>query len=184
MDGALTGSEPTDFHFSSVVRTYFVAAQEVTWDYAPTGYNNWLGVPFDFSPRAQAANYTVFGTKWQKAVYRAYTDATFTVPAPQPDFQGVQGPTIRSEVGDLIQILFANNLTANFATMHPKGLSYTKDNEGTTYPNNSTSPGQNPPFSISDSVPPGGCTVYKWAVDDANMPPPDQPSICARTGRG
>ncbi|KAL2222223.1 putative multicopper oxidase [Thermoascus aurantiacus ATCC 26904] len=176
MNGALTGSEPIDFHFTGVVRRHYISAEEITWDYAPTGFDNWLGVPFNLSPRAQAANYTEFGTKWQKAVYRGYTDSNFTTLAPQPPWQGIQGPTIRAEVGDMIEILFVNRLTNNFATLHSKGLAYGKDSEGTTYPNN-TSPRQESPTGVFDAVPPGGCTVYKFFVNDANAPPPDQPSI-------
>lgn len=142
MNGALTGSEPIDFHFTGVVRRHYISAEEITWDYAPTGFDNWLGVPFNLSPRAQAANYTEFGTKWQKAVYRGYTDSNFTTLAPQPPWQGIQGPTIRAEVGDMIEILFVNRLTNNFATLHSKGLAYGKDSEGTTYPNNTSQIGR------------------------------------------
>lgn len=44
MDGQLPSNVPTDFHFSGNVRRYYVAAEEVEWDYAPTGWDNWLGV--------------------------------------------------------------------------------------------------------------------------------------------
>lgn len=43
MDGQLPSSVPIDFHFSGNVRRYYVAAEEVEWDYAPTGWDNWLG---------------------------------------------------------------------------------------------------------------------------------------------
>lgn len=44
LNGLLPSSVPTGFNFSGNVRRYYVAAEEVEWDYAPTGWDNWLGV--------------------------------------------------------------------------------------------------------------------------------------------
>jgi hypothetical protein len=44
MDGQLPSPTSSDFHFSGNVRRYYIAAEEVEWDYAPTGWDNWLGV--------------------------------------------------------------------------------------------------------------------------------------------
>ena len=175
MNNALPSPTPSDFHFSGTIRRYYVAAEEITWDYAPTGWDNWMGVPFNVSPRAQMAGYVEAGTKWQKALYRGYTDATFTTPLPQPPWQGMQGPTLRSEVGDMIEILFVNRLSSNYASMHSMSLAYTKDDEGSVYPNN-TLPGQESPSDPGDAVPPGGCVVYKWMVNEGSAPPAGQPS--------
>src|SRR6266536_3906813 len=131
MDGALPSPRSSDFTFSGHIRRYYIAAEQVTWDYIPSGWDNWLGVPIEESPRANAAGYTAessLGTKWQKAVYRGYTDATFTKLSSQPPWQGLLGPTLRAEVGDMIEILFVNRLSSNYATMHSMGLQYSKDN--------------------------------------------------------
>jgi hypothetical protein len=37
LNGQLPYYVPPNFHFSSTVRRYYVAAEVVTWDYAPTG---------------------------------------------------------------------------------------------------------------------------------------------------
>jgi hypothetical protein len=37
MDGHLPYSAPKDFEFTGNVRRYYVAAEYVTWDYAPSG---------------------------------------------------------------------------------------------------------------------------------------------------
>ena len=63
----------------SHVRTYYIAADEVTWDYAPAGRDLITGKPFD----ARASMWTVpgkhrLGSRYKKALYREYTDATFT----------------------------------------------------------------------------------------------------------
>lgn len=44
MNGALPSTTPNGFQFSGNVRRYYVAAEEVDWNYAPTGWDNWLGV--------------------------------------------------------------------------------------------------------------------------------------------
>src|SRR5262245_9861912 len=69
------GGRPGDFDESAselgVTRTYFIAADEVEWDYAPLGFNNITGEPFD-----DAANVFVqngpdrIGSKYVKALYR------------------------------------------------------------------------------------------------------------------
>ena len=47
------------------------------------------------------------GSTFLKAVYREYTDDTFTTRVPQKQASdGLAGPTIMAEVGDLITIVF------------------------------------------------------------------------------
>jgi manganese oxidase len=172
MDGVLPSPRSSDFTFSGNIRRYYVAAEQVTWDYVPSGWDNWLGVPIEVSPRASVAGYTAngsLGTKWQKAMYRQYSDASFTNLVPQPAWQGLNGPTLRGEVGDMIEILFINRLPSNYASMHSMGLQYSKDNEGSIYPNN-TSPGQNSPVAPGDAVGPGDCVVYKWLINEGSAP--------------
>lgn len=174
LDGQLPNQTPINFHPSGNVRKYYVAAEEIDWDYAPSGYDNWLGVPLAVSPRARKSGYTKYGTKWKKAAFRGYTDSTFTSKTPQPEWQGIQGPTIRSEVGDLIEILFTNKLSHQYASMHSMGLAYSKDFEGSDYVN-ATSP-SNATIAPGDAVPPGGCVVYKWLVSDGAAPAKGEPA--------
>jgi hypothetical protein len=46
---SLNGTVPSSpgFNFSGTVRRYHVAAEEIEWDYAPSGWDNWLGVSRD-----------------------------------------------------------------------------------------------------------------------------------------
>ena len=175
-------SIPSNFTFSGNVRTYYVAAEQIAWNYAPDGWDNWLGVPLKQSPRAYAAGYLNAtgsiggdgGTTWQKAVYRGYTDETFSTPSERADTEGINGPILRAEVDDMIQILFVNNLPNHYASMHAMGLYYGKQYEGSLYPNTTT--GESPPVQEQDAVPPGGCAVYKWIVSDSQAPSPGQSS--------
>jgi len=136
----------------------------------------------DASPRANSAGANEFGTRWLKALYRGYTDQSFSKYSDQPPYQGTQGPTIRGEVGDLIEIMFVNKMSKNYATMHSMGLDYTKHSEGADYPN-TTAPGASNTLSQTNAVPPiqagiapAGCVVYKWLVSDSAGPNPSQPA--------
>lgn len=82
------------------------------------GWDNWLGVPFNESFRAQTfgyiANSTTIGTRYDKALYRGYTDETFQTRSEQPPWLGFQGPIIRAEVGDMIEVGIHNSQTFSF----------------------------------------------------------------------
>lgn len=132
------------------------------------------------------AGYQTYGTKFTKALYRGYTDASFKYLSPQPSYQGIQGPTLRAEVGDMIEIMFVNNLEQNYASMHSMGLAYSKTSEGADYANN-TMPGANVVLPASEAVPPvdggmppGECVVYKWLVNDLAGPNNGEPARVSR----
>ena len=64
------------------------------------------------------------GKVFKKALYREYTDATFTQLKPRTqewEHLGFLGPLIRAEVGDTIRIVFKNNLKFR-ASLHPHGV--------------------------------------------------------------
>jgi FtsP/CotA-like multicopper oxidase with cupredoxin domain len=149
-------------------RAYFIAADEVVWDYAPTGSNQAEGRAFDeVEKRWMEPGPTVIGRKVKKAVYREYTDATFTTLKPRSaewEHLGILGPLVRAEVGDTIKILFKNN--AKFpASMHPHGVFYDKDSEGAAY--NDGTGGKD---KADDGVPQGGTHTYTWVVPDRAGP--------------
>ena len=86
-------------------RMYFVAADEVVWDYAPTGIDQITGKPFADGLAAAVMNRTAttLGRVMKKAIYREYTDASFlTLKARAPEWEhlGMVGPLLRAEVGD------------------------------------------------------------------------------------
>ena len=59
-------------------RTYYVAADEVMWDYAPSGRDLMMGAPLDTTEFAIGNGPALMARMFQKAVYREYTDSTFT----------------------------------------------------------------------------------------------------------
>ena len=151
-----------------VTRTYYIAADEVVWDYAPTGTNLAEGRPFNDDERPwMEAGPHVMGRKAMKALYREYTDSTFTTLKPRPaewEHLGFLGPMVRAEVGDTIKIHFRNN-AAFPATMHPHGVFYAKDSEGANYGDGSTGADK-----ADDGVPTGGTHIYTWEVPERAGP--------------
>jgi FtsP/CotA-like multicopper oxidase with cupredoxin domain len=162
------------FRSSGLTRSYYIAADEVVWDYAPQGRNEITGEPFD-----DAANVFVksgpgrIGSRYLKCLYRGYTDASFQHLQERPTgerYLGLLGPVIRAEVGDTIKVVFSNN--CRFPTsVHPHGAFYAKDSEGAPY-NDGTSGGD----KADDAVPTGGTHTYTWQVPERAGPGPDDGS--------
>jgi len=109
----------------------------VNWDYAPDGINDISGKPFDqdedvFVGRGEHR----IGKTYRKALYREYTDESFSELKQRPkdqNYLGTLGPLIRAEVGDTIKVHFKND-TDFPASMHPHGVFYKKDSEGAPLP--------------------------------------------------
>jgi FtsP/CotA-like multicopper oxidase with cupredoxin domain len=156
------------------VRTYYVAAEEVEWDYAPLGIDMTTGKPFE----GTAAAYTQSGPNrighvYRKAIYREYTDGTFATRKPRPqqdDYLGLLGPILRAEVGDTIRVVFKNNASRPYS-MHPHGVFYEKTSEGSMYADNVPDDQK-----MGAMVPPGATFTYEWEVPERAGPGPDDPS--------
>lgn len=52
--------------------------------------------------------------------------------AERPIWLGFLGPIIRAEIHDTVVVQFWNNATGNNFTLHPHGVRYDKNSEGTT----------------------------------------------------
>uniref|UniRef100_A0A8C4QM48 Plastocyanin-like domain-containing protein n=1 Tax=Eptatretus burgeri TaxID=7764 RepID=A0A8C4QM48_EPTBU len=123
-------------------REYFIAAQEVIWNYGPGGINNFNGQPLD-KPGSDSAPFfdhesNHLGGSYWKAVFRGYTDANFFTQqnrSPKEAHMGLLGPAIRAEVGDSLSVTFFNNATYTYS-IQVHGLSYNKENEGVPYQDN------------------------------------------------
>lgn len=156
------------------VRTYFIAADEVVWDYAPTGINGITGQPFDDVANVFVANGPDrIGRRYIKALYREYTDGTFRNLKARPfrfRHLGALGPLVRATVGDTIEFHFRNN-TSRPVSVHAHGVFYDKGSEGAPY-NDGTSSGQHG----DDAVPPGATYVYHWSVPERAGPGPEDGS--------
>lgn len=135
--------KPMNDVYAPRVRTYYVAAEKVVWDYAPTGRDlmNDVAVPSPWGDQ----------TVYDKVRYVEYTDDSFKTKKSQDSHLGILGPIIRGVEGDTIKVVFRNNAEKPYS-MHPHGLEYDKYNEGIA------------------SVNPGESFTYEWKVTEQSLP--------------
>ena len=147
---------------ASRIRTYYIAAENTSWNYAPTGKDQMTGKPVP-APWGKQLVY-------KKVRYFEYTDDSFTEKKPQPAWLGILGPIIRGVEGDTIKVVFYNKASKSYS-VHPHGLHYDKDNEGATHEagesnhnmNHMTS-GPMPMDGAGAKVASGHKYTYTWTV--------------------
>lgn len=151
-------------------RHYYVAAEDVAWDYAPSGLNlvHCMDGPAPCPIPAPWTN----SHKVNKVRYIEYTDASFRVRKPQPQWLGVLGPIIRAEEGDTVIVHYCNRSNQGSFGMHPHGFQYTKDNEGAHY----FGVQAGSPPGAGSQVRPGACFDYQWFADSDSAPGPGDSS--------
>ncbi|MGH7623701.1 MAG: multicopper oxidase domain-containing protein, partial [Gemmatimonadaceae bacterium] len=150
-------------------RIYYIAADEVMWDYVPGGRDEIAGRPYADSAFFASGPPRPVSTAYKKVLYREYTDSTFRTLKPRPaewEHLGFLGPIIHAVVGDTIRVVFRNNGHEPFS-IHPHGVFYDKSSEGAPY-----NDGTNGSDKADDGVPPGGTHVYVWAVPARAGPGP------------
>ncbi|XP_071837911.1 hephaestin-like protein isoform X2 [Apostichopus japonicus] len=152
-------------------RVYFIGVKEIEWDYTPSGKN--LIKDVEFSKDGYEADYVIagpnrIGSTYKKAVYRAYTDNTYTTELDHPEHLGILGPMLIGEVGDRLVLHFKN--TGSYpATMHPHGVFYNKDSEGAIYEDNTEGSDK-----ADDGVQPGDSHTYIWVGNERAGPTEDE----------
>ncbi|XP_046876457.1 ferroxidase HEPHL1-like [Hypomesus transpacificus] len=168
------GDRPPGAPPGGQVRKYYLAAEQVRWDYAPSGMDkiNNISLTEGESPSEVFLGRTEgrLGGRYQKVVYRAYTDATFstrTPVTPESLHHGLLGPVLRAEVGDTLQVTFMNKADRNYS-IQPHGLQFEKRFQGTSYQDGAEKPGS--------QVPPGQTFTYSWQVLEGPSPS-DPPCI-------
>ena len=168
-------------------RLYYIAADEVVWDYAPSYPDNpIMGEPFGSEESVYLKQgYDRIGRRYLKAVYREYTDGSFStlkVRSPEENYLGILGPILRAEVGDTMVVHFRNNARLSIG-IHPHGVFYDKSSEGAHYSTETaTDPDghevQDMPKTGAD-VKPGGEYTYRWGVPERAGPGPSDPDSVA-----
>ncbi|XP_039975064.1 coagulation factor VIII [Xiphias gladius] len=143
------------------VREYYVAAVEIGWDYI---HLDEVDPPSDQRGRSKD-----IPQKYIKAVYREYTDATYTVPKPRPAWTGIQGPVIVAQAGERVVIHF-KNLASQPYSISPVGITYWKQSEGVGY-DDSTAGWE----KEDDAVSPGGYYEYVWDISPKDGPTASDP---------
>ncbi|XP_048885551.1 coagulation factor VIII isoform X2 [Brienomyrus brachyistius] len=147
----------------SVVRELYIASEEIAWDYR--GSDN-LDTRSD---QRRQLNSRDGSELYVKAIYREYTDATFSTLKARPSSNGIQGPTIRAEVNDKVVVHFKNFASQSYS-INPIGISYWKQSEGVGY-DDATSAQE----KEDDAVVSGGYYRYVWDILPADGPTTTDP---------
>ncbi|XP_073329346.1 coagulation factor V [Pagrus major] len=141
-------------------KTYFIAAEEVEWDYAGYGQR-----------RQDKLQQNSRGTKFTKVVFRSYMDSSFSTPEIRGEVDehlGILGPVIKAEVGQSIMVVFKNNANRPYS-LHPNGVSYTKQTEGLSYED-----GSKYWYKYDNEVQSGSTFTYIWKVNSMVGPKPEE----------
>ena len=153
---------------------YYIAAEPDQWNYMPLGSDPICGMT---PPPEIRSEHSVL-----KVRYFQYTDATFSTRVSQPQRLGILGPVLRGLVGDYLAITFLNR-TALPLSMHPHGVKYDKDSEGSYYGDNrqlkalqARSPDVRSTPGLGAAVGQNARFTYVWYLDEQAGPLPTEPS--------
>uniref|UniRef100_A0A8C8XLP7 ferroxidase n=1 Tax=Panthera leo TaxID=9689 RepID=A0A8C8XLP7_PANLE len=154
-------------------RVYYLGILDVQWNYAPKGRNVVMNQPLDNDTVASSflkSDKNRIGSSYKKTIYKEYRDSSYVDEIAQPTWLGFLGPVLQAEVGDVILIHLKNFATRPY-TIHPHGVFYEKDSEGSLYPDGSS--GQ---LKVDDFVPPGGSHIYNWTIPEGHAPTDADPA--------
>ncbi|XP_049728930.1 hephaestin isoform X6 [Elephas maximus indicus] len=158
---------------NGATRVYYLGIQDVQWNYAPKGRNVIKNQPLDNDTVASSflkSDKNRIGSSYQKTIYKEYRDSSYMDEVAQPAWLGFLGPVLQAEVGDVILIHLKNFATRPY-TIHPHGVFYEKDSEGSLYPDGSSGW-----LKADDSVPPGGSHIYNWTIPESHAPTDADPA--------
>jgi hypothetical protein len=124
-----------------VEREYWVQAETVAWDVAPTGKDDWHGHRL---PGPRKRTFRAFVYREMTPGFAAYKGAP-----------NMPGPTLHGEVGDVIVVHFRNADTKlrQAVTMHPHGVRYNPAGDGVYLGRHTVEGGY---------VAPGESYTYRW----------------------
>jgi hypothetical protein len=158
-------------------RHYYIAAEAQKWDYLPSGSDEVCGLPL---PPSIVLRHNVW-----KVRYFQYTDATFTKRVPQTSRLGILGPVLRGVVGEYLEVTFLNREIGGIYSMHPHGVKYDKDSEGSYHSDfadklasrrDKTQNGLPPFQGRGAAIGFGARFTYVWYLDESSGPLPSEPS--------
>ncbi len=137
---------------------YYIAAEPEIWNFAPEGQDPVCGRTFPTSVLLNRASW--------KIRYVQYADANFSARVLPIERLGILGPVLRGTTGQYLEVTFLNRAWRPLS-MHPHGVRYDKDSEGSYY---------KPVEGLGAAVAPGAKFTYVWHLDEASGPRPDEPS--------
>jgi hephaestin len=149
-----------------VMRSYYIAAVERQWNYAPTGTDTIAPMHGDgaVSALSMDAVEALADTTYKKVVYVEFTDATFTVEKAVPPewaHEGIMGPVLRAEVGDTLVVTLRND-GPQPCSIRPHGLNHMAG-EGFAFAGGYQA-------HRADVVQPGATHTYSFEVPERSGP--------------
>uniref|UniRef100_A0A8D3DBC5 ferroxidase n=1 Tax=Scophthalmus maximus TaxID=52904 RepID=A0A8D3DBC5_SCOMX len=111
-------------------------------------------------------------TTFVKVIFRSYIDSSFSTPdirGEMDEHLGILGPVIKAEgIFFYLQVVFRNNANRPYS-IHPNGVSYTKQTEGLSYED-----GSKYWYKYDNEVQPNTTFTYLWKVPSMVGPMPDE----------
>ncbi|XP_008523772.2 coagulation factor V [Equus przewalskii] len=141
---------------------YFIAAEEVIWDYAPV-------IPANMDKKYRSLHLDNFsnriGKHYKKVVYKQYQDESFTkyLENSHSKEDGILGPVIRAQVRDTLKIVFKNMASRTYS-IYPHGVTFSPYEDEV---NSSLTSGNN---TMIRAVKPGETYTYKWNILESDEP--------------
>ncbi|XP_004464227.2 coagulation factor V isoform X1 [Dasypus novemcinctus] len=139
---------------------YFIAAEEVIWDYAPV-------IPANMDKKYRSLHLDNFsnqiGKHYKKVVYKQYEDESFTKRVDNNQKDGILGPIIRAQVRDTLKIVFKNKASHAYS-IYPHGVTFSPHEDEV----NSSSTSDN--NTMIRAVQPGETYTYKWNILESDEP--------------
>uniref|UniRef100_A0A8C6HRV9 Coagulation factor V n=1 Tax=Mus spicilegus TaxID=10103 RepID=A0A8C6HRV9_MUSSI len=141
---------------------YFIAAEEVIWNYAPV-------IPANMDKIYRSQHLDNFsnqiGKHYKKVIYRQYEEETFTKRTDNPSIKqsGILGPVIRAQVRDTLKIVFKNMASRPYS-IYPHGVTFSPYEDGI---NSSSISGSH---TTIRPVQPGETFTYKWNILEFDEP--------------
>ncbi|XP_012658052.1 coagulation factor V [Otolemur garnettii] len=142
---------------------YFIAAEEVIWDYAPV-------IPANMDKKYRSLHLDNFsnqiGKHYKKVVYKQYQDESFTKREENLNIKedGILGPVIRAQVRDTLKITFKNMASRPYS-IYPHGVTFSPYEEVVV--NSSSNSGSH---TMIRAVQPGETYTYKWNILEFDEP--------------
>ncbi|XP_074738788.1 coagulation factor VIII isoform X2 [Strix uralensis] len=154
---------------SPVTWTYYIAAEEMDWDYAPMKP---VSLDRNISSLFLEAGPQRIGSKYKKVLFVEYEDATFKKRKVSDQLdKGILGPVIKGEVGDEFKIVF-RNLASRPYNIYPHGLTSIR-------PYHTMKASQEK--DLKDiPIPPGQSFTYSWRVTTEDGPTKADPRCLTR----
>nr|XP_035953886.1 coagulation factor V isoform X4 [Halichoerus grypus] len=141
---------------------YFIAAEEVIWDYAPI-------IPANMDKKYRSLHLDNFsnqiGKHYKKVVYTQYQDEFFTKRLENTNIKedGILGPIIRAQVRDTLKIVF-KNMASRVYSIYPHGVTFSpyEDDVNSSYTSDN--------YTMIRAVQPGETYTYKWNILESDEP--------------